>query len=320
MPTTLPKVSIITPSYNQAQYLEETINSVLSQDYPNLEYIIIDGGSTDGSLEIIKKYESQLAYWICEPDDGQSDAINKGLKRVTGEIWGWLNSDDIYLPGAVSKAISWLSLNPQVGIVYGDCNFIDKYGQFIGCQETQDFDFISYLVNANNYIPSSSTFIRMENVKSIGMIDVSLHMMMDMDYWLRAGLYCQIAYMNVPLSSYRIYPEAKTWNPTNSEKKAIELIKIYQKLYNQPDNLPSAIQKVQKQALSTCYRSAANFYYKANEKGKFWATWRKSLIYGPATWKIDHLRMFLRAVLGERKISYLQSVYHYFKKRSLNNA
>ncbi|MCJ7735245.1 MAG: glycosyltransferase, partial [Anaerolineales bacterium] len=127
-----PLVSIVTPSFNQQQYLEQTIQSVLDQDYPALEYFVVDGGSNDGSIEIIKKYQDQLSGWISEPDQGQSDAINKGFARSQGEIMAWLNSDDIYLPGAIRSAVAFLQDNPEVGMVYGDTNLIDGTGRKIG--------------------------------------------------------------------------------------------------------------------------------------------------------------------------------------------
>ena len=122
-----PKVSIVTPSYNQGQFIEATINSVLSQDYPNLEYIITDGGSKDESVAIIKKYQDHLAWWVSEKDAGHADAINKGLSHATGEILAWINSDDIYFPGAVSEAVAFLTDHPEVGMVYGDADLIEPH-------------------------------------------------------------------------------------------------------------------------------------------------------------------------------------------------
>jgi glycosyltransferase involved in cell wall biosynthesis len=128
MTTHLPKVSIITPSFNQGQFLEASIRSVLEQDYPNLEYIVVDGGSKDESVEIIKKYQDRLAWWVSEKDKGHADALNKGFSKVTGDILAWLNSDDIYFPNAVSEAVSVLTQNPKVGMVYGDADLIDDSG------------------------------------------------------------------------------------------------------------------------------------------------------------------------------------------------
>src|SRR5258706_7179490 len=127
-----PLVSIITPSFNQARYLEATIRSVLEQDYPNVEYIIVDGSSTDGSADIIKKYEKNLAWWVSEKDAGQTDAINKGFARAKGEILAWINSDDTYIPGSLGAAVKYLIKNPQVALVYSNCNYIDEEGRLIG--------------------------------------------------------------------------------------------------------------------------------------------------------------------------------------------
>ncbi|MBT7818335.1 MAG: glycosyltransferase, partial [Chloroflexi bacterium] len=127
-----PLVSIITPSYNQAEYLEKTITSVLGQTYPNIEYIIIDGGSEDGSKEIIEKYQKKIKYWVSEPDQGQTDAINKGFAKANGEILAWLNSDDTYEPHAVAEAVTYLLEHPEIGLVYGDTDFIDAQDRKIG--------------------------------------------------------------------------------------------------------------------------------------------------------------------------------------------
>jgi len=121
-------VSIITPSYNQAAYLEQTIQSVLGQDYPRIEYMVIDGGSTDSSVEIIKKYQDRLAYWVSETDSGQAEAINKGLARAKGDVIGWINSDDYYMLNTVSVAVRCFEQNPEVKMVYGDMLAVDGNG------------------------------------------------------------------------------------------------------------------------------------------------------------------------------------------------
>jgi glycosyltransferase involved in cell wall biosynthesis len=128
----LPKVSIITPSFNQGKFLEASICSVLEQNYPNIEYIIVDGGSQDESVEVIKKYQDRLAWWVSEKDKGHADALNKGFSRATGEILAWLNSDDIYFPNAISEVVAVLTSHPEVGMVYGDAELIDDAGMTVG--------------------------------------------------------------------------------------------------------------------------------------------------------------------------------------------
>src|SRR5690242_3711403 len=124
----LPKISIITPSFNQAAYIEQTIKSVLDQDYPNLEYIVIDGGSSDGSVEIIRKYENRIAFWVSEPDNGQAHAINKGLARATGDIIAYLNSDDYYLQGALKQVADLSNRRSDLDLLHGRCRVVDQHG------------------------------------------------------------------------------------------------------------------------------------------------------------------------------------------------
>jgi glycosyltransferase involved in cell wall biosynthesis len=134
-----PKISIVMPSYNQREFIERSILSVLEQDYPNRELIIIDAGSRDGTADIIRKYEKHLAYWVSEPDDGQSDALNKGFRRAGGDIYGWLNSDDLYMPGAFTHAVNALAMNRHKSIVHGDWLAIDRLGRTIAREYSFDF-------------------------------------------------------------------------------------------------------------------------------------------------------------------------------------
>ena len=128
----IPRITVITPSFNQAAYLEQTISSVLDQGYPNLEYIIIDGGSTDGSVEIIRKFEDRIAYWVSEKDRGQAHAINKGIQRATGDIIAYLNSDDYYLEGSLARVAEHFSRHPDVDLIHGRCRIVDERGVKIG--------------------------------------------------------------------------------------------------------------------------------------------------------------------------------------------
>jgi len=202
-------VSIFTPSVNQAGYLEATIQSELSQDYPNLEYIIVDGGSTDGSLEIIQKYASRLALWISEPDKGQTDAINKGFQHARGDILAWLNSDDTYLPGAVSQAVQALKAEPQVGLVYGDANLIDESGQVMGRFPARQVD-LRTLQRGSVHIPQQAAFFRGELWRQVGPLDPSFYFAMDYDLWVRLARVSELRYIPRPWANFRLHGQGKT--------------------------------------------------------------------------------------------------------------
>lgn len=206
---TLPVVTIVTPSYNQAQFLEQTIQSVLSQDYPRLEYIIVDGGSGDGSLEIIRRYADQLAWWVSEPDRGQTDAINKGFAHAGGDILAWLNSDDTYLPGAISEAVNFLQANPEVGMVYGDADLIDERGKVIGRFPARQTDY-QRLRRGYVHIPQQAAFFRADLWKRVGPLDPSFYFAMDFDLWVRLAKIAPLKYHPRRWASFRLHGEAKS--------------------------------------------------------------------------------------------------------------
>ncbi len=203
-----PKISIVTPSYNQGQFIEETIRSTLLQGYPNLEYIIFDGGSTDDSVEIIKKYEPWLTYWASEPDRGQSHAINKGLKRVSGEVIAYLNSDDIYLSGTLQRALSYMTDQKEVDLVYGDCCVINDESQTVSVWRSRPFDLLVEL--CQNFIYQPTVFMKREVFEVIGFFDEELHHTMDVDYWLRAATQMRFGYLPSELAGFRITAGSKT--------------------------------------------------------------------------------------------------------------
>lgn len=207
--TPWPRVSIVTPSYNQAQFLEETIRSVLLQGYPNLEYLVMDGGSTDGSVEILHKYEPWLAHWVSEPDRGQSHAINEGWDQSTGDVLAWINSDDLYLPGACQRAAHALVEDPDIGLVHGLCQFVDPAGRVIGQYASQPFDWARQLVS--NGIAQPTVFLRRAAVEAAGHLDESLHYLMDYDLWLRVALSFNTQLLEAPQARFRRWPGAKTY-------------------------------------------------------------------------------------------------------------
>ncbi len=209
-----PRISVITPSFNQAGYIERTICSVLGQNYPNLEYIVVDGGSTDGTLEILKKYGSRLT-WISEKDSGQSEAINKGMRMATGDILAFLNSDDIYEPGALTAVASRFKADPSIMWLTGRCRIIDEDDREIRSVITSyknlllDHYLYELLLTANP-ISQPATFWRKEVLDEIGLFDPGETLVMDYDYWLRIGQRYQPAIINKNLAAFRIHPQSKT--------------------------------------------------------------------------------------------------------------
>lgn len=202
-------VSIITPSFNQAHFLESTIRSVLSQDGVALEYIIIDGLSSDGSQGIIQRYSDRLAWWVSEPDKGQTDAINKGFARAKGDILAWLNSDDTYEPGAVAEAANYLERHPQVGMVYGDARFINENGGEIGMFPARQTD-QRRLRQGYVHIPQQASFFRAQLWRKVGPLDPSFYFAMDYDLWVRLSRLAPLVYYPRLWANFRLHGRGKT--------------------------------------------------------------------------------------------------------------
>jgi glycosyltransferase involved in cell wall biosynthesis len=206
---TSPLVSIVTPSYNQARFLEATIQSVLGQTYPNIEYIVIDGGSTDGSVDVIRRYADRLAAWVSEKDAGQTDAVNKGFARAHGDILAWLNSDDVYRPDAVAEAVAFLETHPQVGMVYGDADFIDEHGEAIGRFPAAQTD-LRRLQRGYVHIPQQAAFWRADLWRKVGPLDPAFYFAMDYDLWVRLARVSQIRYHPRVWAGFRLHGASKT--------------------------------------------------------------------------------------------------------------
>jgi glycosyltransferase involved in cell wall biosynthesis len=205
-------VTIITPSYNQGKYLGETMRSVLDQDYPFIEYLVIDGGSTDNTVDVIHSFEDKLTYWCSEKDKGQTDAINKGFAKARGQILAWINSDDTYNPGAISQAVQYLQEHPEVGVVYSDLNFIDENSRIIGKFPAAQTD-LKRLRRGYVHIPQPATFFRAELWQQIGPLDPSFFFAMDYDLWVRLASVSRLQYLPGPVwANFRMHMDAKTIN------------------------------------------------------------------------------------------------------------
>lgn len=223
----LPKISIVTPSFNQGRYLEETILSVLNQRYPNLEYLIIDGGSADQSVEIIRKYAPQLAFWVSEQDNGQAHAINKGLARATGDILAYLNSDDVLLPGALEMVARTFAEHPDWNWICGQCLLFGDVGQACLKESSATTDVAGWL--CYNRIPQQSTFWRRSLTERFGLFDERYRYCFDYEYWVRlvhGGEVCHA--VPFPLGGFRLHTASKT---VGEDKRFAEEEKAFRQAY-----------------------------------------------------------------------------------------
>ncbi len=285
----LPLFSIVTPSLNQKAYIPKTIASVFAQNRSDLEHLVIDGCSNDSTLSILKRSvqeKNQQLHWISELDDGQSAAVNKGWHMARGDILGWLNADDVYLPGALNIISKYFQQHPDVDIIYGDCDYMDESGQILDVYPTHPYDYANLVRFAINYIPQPATFIRRQVVESVGFLDETLHYVMDYDYWLRAGLRHNIAYIPVKLAKMRVHDNSKSIKSLG--KFSQELIAIYTKLFNSVD-LPDAVRGLEKEAMHHAYYRAAHIAFWAKQPRESYLYGRKALQIKPfsiSSWKL----------------------------------
>jgi glycosyltransferase involved in cell wall biosynthesis len=235
-----PRISIVTPSYNQGEFLEETIRSVLLQGYPNLEYIIIDGGSADQSVEIIRRYEKWLAYWVSETDRGQSEAINKGFSRSTGDICAYLNSDDVYLPNALHSVARLFEQHPEAALLYGDCQLIDESSRVVDLWLAPDFDLLEFVFRC--YIPQQATFWRKSMQSDVGDFNEEMHFAFDYEMWLRIAARQRLQHAPLLLAQHRKAEGTKT--VSTPEAFGGEIISALQTFFSSPD-LPREVKAIE---------------------------------------------------------------------------
>lgn len=253
----VPLVSIVTPSLNQAEFIAQTIDSVLGQNYPRIEYLVVDAGSADSTLSVLKGYGGRLR-WSCEPGIGQAAAINRGWRASSGEFIAWLNSDDTYLPEAVSRAVAFLKAHPEIEGVYGDCAYVDLGGDWVRDFPARPFSYLNLIRSTTNYIPQPATFLRRRVLDTVGYLAESLEYVMDFDYWLRLGLRHQLAYMPVRLAKLRLHPGSKS--ALQIHRFAPELIAAYQRLFA-ASALPEPVRAVKAEAMSNVHYLAASCFF-----------------------------------------------------------
>jgi glycosyltransferase involved in cell wall biosynthesis len=271
-------VSIITPSFNQAAYLETTICSVLEQDYPQIEYIVVDGGSTDGSLEIIKRHADKLTWWISEKDSGQAEAINKGFARARGEIVAWLNSDDYYLPGAVGAAVNAFVQNPGALMIYGNMLAVDEYGRTINLLKYHQLSLEDLL--CFQIIGQPAVFIRRISMGYTGTLDTSFHYLLDHHLWIRIASQGTILHVPQIWAAARYHPSAK--NRAQAAGFGREAFRVLDYAAKDEKLVPT-VRGVAKRALASAHRVDARYLLDAGESLLALKAWWRALWIHPPT-------------------------------------
>ncbi|HTX92050.1 MAG TPA: glycosyltransferase family 2 protein [Anaerolineales bacterium] len=292
-------VTIVTPSYNQARFLEATLRSVLDQDYPNLEYLVVDGASNDGSVDIIRRYADRLAWWVSEKDSGQSEAINKGLKRARGEFIGWLNSDDVYLPGAVTAAVAAFRSHPQAGLVYGDALAIDADGRTFNVMRARPYTLADLM--AFNIICQPAAFMRRSVLEQVNYLDPAYHLLMDNLLWMCMAQKAPIVYVPQTWAAARYHDQAK--NRTRGAAYGREARVLIDDLKARPDFTGIVVQN-EKTILSGVERFDAFYLTDAGQPGAALRAYGRSFRLHPPTalrdWK--HILLAFFSLLGLQKI------------------
>jgi glycosyltransferase involved in cell wall biosynthesis len=305
-------VSIITPSYNQAPFLEQTIQSVLEQDYPDIEYIVVDGGSTDNSAEIIKKYADRLAYWISERDSGQAEAINKGFARANGEILAWLNSDDYYMRSTISVVVKCFEQNPDVVMLYGDMLAVDGEGQTINVLKYKQLSLEDLL--CFQIIGQPSVFFRGSALEKTGLLDPSFHFMLDHHLWIRLAQQGRVLHVPQVWSAARYHPQAK--NRAKAAMFGREAFRVLEWAKKEP-GLVKTIIRVRRRALASAHRYDARYLLDGGQSAAALVAWFRALFIHPPT-ALARLNIFVSALLILTGLSRLREAILRRRQRKLS--
>jgi glycosyltransferase involved in cell wall biosynthesis len=306
-------VSIVTPSFNQARFLEETIRSVLGQDYPRMEYIIVDGASSDGSVEIIRKYADKLAWWVSEKDNGQAEAINKGFAHATGEIVAWLNSDDYYLPDAISTVVRAFEENPDVVLVYGNLLAVNENGETTNVLRYGQLgleDFFCFHI-----IGQPAVFFRREILARAGNLDPTYHFMLDHHLWLRIALQGQFLHVDEILAAARYHPKAKNRaKAAEFGREAFRILDWAQRTQPEPASLMLAIGR---RARASAHRVDARYLLDGGRPQAALKAWMRALFIHPPT-ALARLNILVSALLQISGLGGLRELYLKRRQARLN--
>ncbi len=284
-------VSIITPSFNQAAYLEQTILSVLDQDHPRIEYIVIDGGSTDASVDVIKKYENRLAYWVSEKDNGQADAINKGFAHATGDIIAWLNSDDYYIAGTISSVVKIFDQNPGVTLVYGNMLAVDEHGKTFNTLNYKQLTLEDLL--CFQIIGQPAVFMRRSAMESVK-LDTDFHFLLDHYLWIQITQHGKLLHVDQTWAVARYHAEAK--NRAKAAEFGREAFRVLENV-QQDKNLAAVLAKVNRRARASAHRVDARYLLDGGQSAASLFAWMRALFIHPPT-ALARMNIFASAVLN----------------------
>lgn len=306
-------VSIVTPSFNQAPYLEQTLRSVLEQEYPSLEYIVVDGASTDASVDIIKKYMERLTWWVSENDRGQGDAINKGLARASGEIIAWLNSDDTYLPDTISSAVKIFEQNPDVVLVYGDMLAVDENGQTTNVLKYRQLSLEELL--CFQIIGQPAVFFRRAAYEKAGGLDTTFHFLLDHHLWIRIAQQGKILHVPQVWAAARYHAQAK--NRLKAAEFGREAFRILDWARSEP-GLTGTVSKVGRRAHASAHRVDARYRLDAGQSTSALRAWFKALVIHPPT-ALKRLNIFVSAMLQILGLNRLRELILQRRRRGYSN-
>ena len=295
-------VSIITPSYNQAAYLEQTILSVLNQDFSRIEYILVDGASTDGSVEIIKKYAGKFSYWVSEKDRGQADAINKGFTRATGDIVAWLNSDDYYLQGTVSAAVKVFEENPDAVLVYGNMLAVDEHSKTFNTLSYKQLTLEDLL--CFQIIGQPAVFMRRSALNKTSGLNPDFHFLLDHLLWIHIAKQGKILHVDQTWSAARYHAEAK--NRAKAAEFGREAFRILDEVA-QDKTLAPVLAMVSHRARASAHRVDSRYLLDGGFSAKSLSAWLRALFIYPPT-ALARMNIFASAILSLLGLGRLRDV------------
>jgi glycosyltransferase involved in cell wall biosynthesis len=293
-----PLVSIVTPSYNQAAYLEETMLSVLEQDYPRIEYVVVDDGSTDGSVEIIRRYADRLAWWTRQENAGQPAALNRGFAHTTGELLGFLNSDDTLLPGAVSAFVEAFGEDRDLLLVYGDA-VTRENGREIGTLRARDWDPRELVRTGANPVPQQASMWRRDAWELAGPFDEGSFFFFEYVFLVRLAVHGRAKRLERPLATFRLHASSKTVE--FSTAKAEDAVRVADTFYTGPA-FPPELRRHVRRGRASYHLRAAFVYYQAAHVARARRRFLRALLLAPRAFSRLHLLLFVKSLVPERVV------------------